>query len=92
MMADHFRTFSEIFRCGADGAPAILASARPPLTYGGLRALAETPAESLNALGVGRNDRVAIVPKIVAMRIGAGAIGGRGGAKLAAHGDALPKA
>jgi acyl-CoA synthetase (AMP-forming)/AMP-acid ligase II len=33
----------------------------PPLRYRGLRALAKTTVERLNALGVGRNDRVAIV-------------------------------
>jgi acyl-CoA synthetase (AMP-forming)/AMP-acid ligase II len=61
MMADDFRTLSEIFRCGADDAPALLASGRPALTYGGLRQLAATTTKTLNALGVGRNDRVAIV-------------------------------
>jgi oxalate---CoA ligase len=33
----------------------------PPLTYGGLAALAKATVDRLNALGVGRNDRVAIV-------------------------------
>ena len=42
-------------------APAIGAPERAPLTYGGLRALIDATVARLNALGVGRNDRVAIV-------------------------------
>ena len=40
---------------------ALKASGRPPLTYGGLRAQVEKTVASLNRLGVGRNDSVAIV-------------------------------
>lgn len=60
-MANDFRTLSEIFGCGASDAPAILASGRKALTYGGLQRLAATTTRTLNGLGIGRNDRVAIV-------------------------------
>ena len=46
---------------GADGAAAIAAPDRPPLTHGGLRDLMRRTAARLNALGIGRGDRVAIV-------------------------------
>lgn len=46
---------------GADAATAISAPGRAPLSHAGLRALIDTTLASLNALGVGRNDRVAIV-------------------------------
>jgi len=46
---------------GAEAAPAIAAPDRPTLTHGGLRALAKRTVAALNALGIGRNDRVAIV-------------------------------
>src|SRR5512142_2451058 len=47
---------------GADEAIAIGApEGVPPLRYRALRALAERTVERLNALGVGRDDRVAIV-------------------------------
>ena len=42
-------------------APAIGAPERVALTFGGLRALTDKTTATLNALGVGRNDRVAIV-------------------------------
>jgi oxalate---CoA ligase len=42
-------------------APAILAPGRTPLSHGGLRALAAATVESLNRLGIGCGDRVAIV-------------------------------
>ena len=40
---------------------AFVGSGRPPLTYGGLRAHVERTVASLNRLGIGRNDRVALV-------------------------------
>ena len=40
---------------------AVAAPGRPPLTYARLHARAGAMVASLNALGVGRNDRVAIV-------------------------------
>ncbi len=46
---------------GADAAPAIGAPERRTLDYAGLRALAQKTVADLNALGIGRNDRVAIV-------------------------------
>ncbi len=45
----------------ADDAVAITAPGRPALTFGGLRALVDKTLSKLNALGIGRNDRVAIV-------------------------------
>ena len=64
---------------GGDDAPAISAPGRPPLTHGGLRALMIATVERLNALGIGRNDRVAMVlpngPEMAAafVAVGAGA-------------------
>ena len=54
-------TFKALFASGADSAPAISAPGRPALTHGQLRSLVGKTISSLNALGVGRNDRVAIV-------------------------------
>ena len=44
-----------------DGHPAIMAPERRSLTFGKLRALIDKTVASLNAFGVGRGDRVAIV-------------------------------
>jgi acyl-CoA synthetase (AMP-forming)/AMP-acid ligase II len=48
---------------GAEAAPAIGVTdqAAPPLTHGGLRRLCAETTAALNAIGIGRNDRVAIV-------------------------------
>ena len=46
---------------GADDAPAILAPERDALTHGALRRQMQAAAEQLNARGIGRGDRVAIV-------------------------------
>ncbi len=46
---------------GADEAPAIGAPGRPSMTHGALRALARRTVESLNGMGIGRHDRVAMV-------------------------------
>ena len=54
-------TLIELLRSGADSAPAIGAPGRPALTHGQLHALIERTTAALNALGAGRNDRVAIV-------------------------------
>lgn len=54
-------TIIERIATGADGAPAILAPERATLTHGGLRRLMQATADRLNALGIGRGDRVAIV-------------------------------
>ncbi|MBY0336909.1 MAG: acyl--CoA ligase [Acetobacteraceae bacterium] len=59
-MADA-RTLVELLARGAEGAPAIRAPGRPALTHGGLRALMARTVAALNAIGIGRNDRVAIV-------------------------------
>ncbi|MGE0004266.1 MAG: acyl--CoA ligase [Parvibaculaceae bacterium] len=78
-MSNDFRTLSELFGCGAADAPAVSAPGRPSLTYEGLRRLAAMTTGSLNALGIGRNDRVAIVlpngPEMATafLAIGAGA-------------------
>jgi len=54
-------TVSELFDKHPADALAIGAPDRPGLTYGGLRNLAARTVVSLNAMGVGRNDRVALV-------------------------------
>ena len=54
-------TMTQLLARGADDAPAIGAPGRPWLTHGGLRALAARTVASLNAMGIGRNDRVAMV-------------------------------
>jgi acyl-CoA synthetase (AMP-forming)/AMP-acid ligase II len=51
----------DLLASGADAAPAISAPGRSPLPFGALRSLIEKTIEQLNALGIGRNDRVAIV-------------------------------
>src|SRR5918993_2827993 len=54
-------TVPDLLGSGRDDAPAIAAPGRRPTSFAELRTLADRTAESLNALGVGRNDRVAIV-------------------------------
>ena len=54
-------TVSDLLTKGADNAPAIGAPGRPWLTHGGLRALAAKTVASLNAIGIGRGDRIALV-------------------------------
>ena len=51
----------EMFAAGADGAPALAAPGRAPLDFRGLRSLVGDTLNTLNALGIARNDRVAIV-------------------------------
>jgi len=59
--------------------PAIGAPDRSPLSYGGLKALVERTVETLNGIGIGRGDRVALVlpngPEMAAafLAVGAGA-------------------
>jgi acyl-CoA synthetase (AMP-forming)/AMP-acid ligase II len=55
------QTLLDLLAVGADSAPALRAPGREALTYAGLRALVHTTLERLNALGIGRNERVAIV-------------------------------
>ena len=54
-------TVWSLLAAGQDAAPAIGAPERTDLTYAGLRALAKKTVADLNALGIGRGDRVAIV-------------------------------
>ena len=55
------QTIKQLLASHDDGAAAIGAPGRDWLTYGGLRALSDGVAASLNKAGVGRGDRVAIV-------------------------------
>ncbi len=59
MSAD--RTLKGLLASGRDDAVAIAAHEAPPLTYEGLRALVERTTATLNDLGIGLGDRVAIV-------------------------------
>ncbi len=54
-------TMANLLAKGADTAPAIGAPGGKWLTHGGLRALATRTVASLNAMGIGRQDRVGIV-------------------------------
>ncbi len=54
-------TLLKLLGRAAPGATAIAASARPPLDYAGLLDLIGRTLGTLNGLGIGRNDRVAIV-------------------------------
>lgn len=54
-------TLKELLAQGADADAAISAPGRAALTHGSLRALIEATIARLNGLGLGRNDRVAIV-------------------------------
>ena len=54
-------TLKEMLTAGADAAVALSAPGRSPLTHGELRRLIAATIAQLNVLGVGRNDRVAIV-------------------------------
>ena len=72
-------TLNALLASGAANAPAIRAPGRPALSYAGLRDLAAATIARLNGIGIGRNDRVAIVlpnsPEMAAafIAIGAGA-------------------
>lgn len=54
-------TIHELLQAGDDGSTAISGVDRPGLSYAELRDLVSRTAEALNELGIGRNDRVAIV-------------------------------
>ena len=54
-------TISELLATGHDDTTAIVALNRPALTYKGLRAHVERTVIALHRLGIGREDRVAIV-------------------------------
>ncbi|MCH7562543.1 MAG: AMP-binding protein [Gemmatimonadetes bacterium] len=72
-------TLRALLEAGHDDAPAFLAPGREALTYSGLRAHVDRTVAELNARGIGRNDRVAIVlpngPEMASafVSIGAGA-------------------
>ena len=55
------RTFDRLLALGRGDAVAIAAHDATALTYDGLRALIVETIASLNEIGIGRNDRVAIV-------------------------------
>jgi len=55
------RTLKDLLAQGAESAIAVSAPGRPALSHGGLRRLIDATLARLNALGLGRNDRVAIV-------------------------------
>jgi len=54
-------TISELLQAGDDDSIAISGIERPDLSYAGLRDVVARTASTLNGLGIGRNDRVAIV-------------------------------
>jgi acyl-CoA synthetase (AMP-forming)/AMP-acid ligase II len=56
-----FTTVSELLKAGKDGDPALGAPETAPLNFAGLRALAAKTIADLNAMSIGRDDRVAIV-------------------------------
>ncbi len=70
-------TIQDLIGRGADGDPALLAPGRPALSYGGLRRLVGETGLTLGRLGIGRNDRVAVVlpngPEMAAAFIAIGA-------------------
>lgn len=58
---DNVRTIAELLEAGAEKHAAIMAPGGVPLTYGALRAHVASTVTTLNARGIGNNDRVAIV-------------------------------
>jgi acyl-CoA synthetase (AMP-forming)/AMP-acid ligase II len=54
-------TLKDLLAAGANESPALSAPGRTPLSHGALRTLIEETLTTLNGLGIGRNDRVAIV-------------------------------
>ena len=54
-------TLKNLLALGADQAPALRAPGRPALSHRALREQVRSTLAALNALGIGRNDRVAIV-------------------------------
>jgi acyl-coenzyme A synthetase/AMP-(fatty) acid ligase len=55
------QTIRELLAAGEAHATALLAPERPPLVYSGLREQIERSVATLNRLGLGRNDRIALV-------------------------------
>ncbi len=60
-MAETATTLHALIQAGADEATALSSPGGVPLTFAGLRALAERTVRDFNAHGIGRGDRVAIV-------------------------------
>ncbi|MFC6788941.1 acyl--CoA ligase [Methylobacterium komagatae] len=60
-MAASATTLRDLIAAGADEAPALSSPGGVPLTFAGLRALADRTVADLNARGIGRGERVAIV-------------------------------
>lgn len=56
-----YTTVAELLGAGLDDAIALSASGRPPLNYAGLRRMVKANHEILNRIGLGRNDRIALV-------------------------------
>ena len=54
-------TIKDLIQTGRDDAPAIGAPERRAMTHKGLRELVQRTVTALNGMGIGRNDRVAIV-------------------------------
>ncbi len=54
-------TIHDLLQLGEDSAIAVSGVGREPLRYAGLRSLVSSTVAALNGLGIGRNDRVAIV-------------------------------
>jgi acyl-CoA synthetase (AMP-forming)/AMP-acid ligase II len=57
---EKFETVAELLTLGEETSVAIGSPKAKPLTYGRLRSLVERTVSGLNAVGIGRNDRVAI--------------------------------
>jgi acyl-CoA synthetase (AMP-forming)/AMP-acid ligase II len=60
-MISSLATVLDLLEAGAAGATALSAPGGAPLTYRAMRQLARDTLSALNAMGIGRNDRVAIV-------------------------------
>ena len=54
-------TLQDLLAKGADAAPALSAPDRQTLDFAGLRSLISKTLTALNDMGIGRNDRVAIL-------------------------------
>lgn len=57
----HFSTLHDMLALQASSSTAMMSPGGVPLSYGGLNALVAQTLSSLNAMGIGRGDRVAIV-------------------------------
>ena len=70
------RTIRALLDAGSADAPAILSPGRRPLSFGALRDLVDSTAGSLQELGIGRGDRLAIVlpngPEVAACFVAVG--------------------